>query len=214
MTLPLTNLRNRVAGLEYHRPSALLDHPAQWRTHPAAQVAALTGVLQEVGIAGALLAYRSDRAGGALVKMDGHLRAGTADVEWPVLVLDVTDAEADYILATHDPLAGMAGASADLLDGLLASVQTAHSAVQAMLDANARAAGVWPDTGDWGAALGGLPSGDKAPFQQMTFTLSDDQAATVKAALRRAQQSGPFVDTANANSNGNALARICEAFDG
>ncbi len=49
--------RNRIVGLEQHKPSELLDHPFQWRTHPANQVNALRGVLEEVGIAGALVAW-------------------------------------------------------------------------------------------------------------------------------------------------------------
>lgn len=71
-----------------------------------------------------------------------------------------------------------------------------------------------PSTDEWGAALGGLPDGDRAPFQQMTFTVSDEQAEQVKEALQRAKQLGPFVATGNENSNGNALARICEVFLG
>jgi ParB family chromosome partitioning protein len=67
---------------------------------------------------------------------------------------------------------------------------------------------------DWAGAMGALPEGDRAPFQQMTFTLSDEQAEAVKRALRAAQDVGPFVGTGNENSNGNALARICEAYDG
>lgn len=65
---------------------------------------------------------------------------------------------------------------------------------------------------EWGAAIGGLPVGEKAPFQQMTFTVSDEQAEQAKAALDAAKKMGPFVDTGNENSNGNALARVCEVF--
>lgn len=56
-----------------------------------------------------------------------------------------------------------------------------------------------------------LPDGDKEPFQQMTFTLHDDQADQVKAALDVAKGMGAF-DSPNENSNGNALARVCETF--
>jgi len=59
-----------------------------------------------------------------------------------------------------------------------------------------------------------LPDGDRAPFQQMTFTLHDDQAEVIKAAMQAAKDAGPFVDTGNENSNGNALARIAEAYIG
>jgi ParB-like chromosome segregation protein Spo0J len=56
-----------------------------------------------------------------------------------------------------------------------------------------------------------LPSGDRAPFQQMTFTLHDDQAEQVKAAIEIAKKMGRF-ESENENSNGNALARVCETF--
>lgn len=64
---------------------------------------------------------------------------------------------------------------------------------------------------DWGDAFGALPDGERAPFQQMTFTLHDEQVEQVKTALGAAKALGPF-DSPNENSNGNALARICEAF--
>jgi hypothetical protein len=68
-----------------------------------------------------------------------------------------------------------------------------------------------PADEEWGGALGSLPDGDRAPFQQMTFTLHDDQVEQVKAAMEAAKAMGPF-DSDNENSNGNALARICETF--
>jgi ParB-like chromosome segregation protein Spo0J len=68
-----------------------------------------------------------------------------------------------------------------------------------------------PEESQWAESLGALPDGDRAPFQQMTFTLHDDQAEQVKAAIEAAKDMGPF-DSENENSNGNALARICEAF--
>jgi ParB family chromosome partitioning protein len=71
-----------------------------------------------------------------------------------------------------------------------------------------------PGADEWGVAFGGLPDGDRAPFQQMTFTLSDEQAEQVKRAIERARGLGPFVDTGNENGNGNALARVCEVFLG
>jgi hypothetical protein len=51
-----------------------------------------------------------------------------------VLVLDVDDLEALKLLATLDPLAAMAGADAELLRGLLESVETENRDVRAMLD--------------------------------------------------------------------------------
>jgi len=126
-------IRNRIKTLEYIHTRDLVAHPGNWRDHPKAQADALLGVLKEVGIAGALLAYRSERQGGALEVIDGHLRKDAAPTKWPVLVLDVNDEEADYLLATHDPLAAMATADAGALDALLSSVNSGEAAVQAML---------------------------------------------------------------------------------
>jgi hypothetical protein len=138
-----TDYRNRIKALEYVNSADLTAHPGNWREHPAAQAEALKGVLSEVGIAGALLAYRSERQGGALVVIDGHLRKDAAPQAWPVLILDVDDAEADYLLAVVDPLAAMAVADAGALDALLSSVQSGEAAVTAMLAREAAKAGLY-----------------------------------------------------------------------
>lgn len=55
-----------------------------------------------------------------------------------------------------------------------------------------------------------LKDGDKEPYQQKTFTLHDEQASVVDDALMLARKH-PLVDSdLNENSNGNALALICE----
>jgi len=56
-----------------------------------------------------------------------------------------------------------------------------------------------------------LSSGDREPFQQMTFVLHDDQVEQVKAAIEAAHKLGDY-DSPNENRNGNAIARICETF--
>ena len=59
-----------------------------------------------------------------------------------------------------------------------------------------------------------LPSGEKEPFQQMTFTLHDEQVEYVETATSIAKKMGAFVNSPNENGNGNALARVCEMFVG
>ena len=56
-----------------------------------------------------------------------------------------------------------------------------------------------------------LPDGDRSPFRTMTFTVSAEQEETIGEALRRAKDAGPFPE-GNENSNGNALARLAEAY--
>jgi hypothetical protein len=51
-----------------------------------------------------------------------------------VLVLDVDEAEAAKILATHDPLAAMAGVDVEQWSRLLAEVEFDSQAVQELLD--------------------------------------------------------------------------------
>ena len=62
------------------------------------------------------------------------------------------------------------------------------------------------------AAFPELDDGDKQPFQQMAFTLHDDQAVIVQEALTKAKAMGSFNESINENSNGNALARVAELF--
>tara|TARA_B100001939_G_C16720522_1_gene521003 strand:- start:47 stop:661 length:615 start_codon:yes stop_codon:yes gene_type:complete len=57
-----------------------------------------------------------------------------------------------------------------------------------------------------------LSDAEKEPFQQMSFTLHDEQVEVVKKAIEKAKTMGDFVDTPNENSNGNAIARVCELF--
>lgn len=77
---------------------------------------------------------------------------------------------------------------------------------------------------DWGLDLVGfdvdsdefgedfsLPDGDKAPFQQMTFTLADQQAEQIKNAIAdiKATEEYKYAETmGNENSNGNGLYLI------
>lgn len=56
-----------------------------------------------------------------------------------------------------------------------------------------------------------LPNGDKSPFQQMTFTLADEQAEQIKNAIEEIKRTEEYkyAETmGNENSNGNALYLI------
>lgn len=58
-----------------------------------------------------------------------------------------------------------------------------------------------------------LKEGDRQPFQQKTFTLHDEQAEEVDAALAKAKEMGHGESGMNENSNGNALAFVCQFFN-
>jgi len=59
-----------------------------------------------------------------------------------------------------------------------------------------------------------LAEGDREPFRQMTFTVHDSQFEAIESALKKAKAAGGGSSEVNENSNGNALAAICEAFNG
>lgn len=182
--------------------------------HPRAQQQALEGAITELGwLAPVIVNERTQHV------LDGHARIGLAisrgEPSVPVAYVDLPEAQEALALATFDPIGNLAGTDADVLDGLLRDISTGDAALQEFLAGLAEINGIVPPgAGAWAGALGGLPEGERLAFQQMTFTVSDDQAELVKRALRAAQDAGPFGDTGNENSNGNALARLCEAYLG
>lgn len=125
-------IRDRIKELRRVPARDLLPNPKNWRRHPKAQIAALQGLLAEIGYADALLAR--ELPDGRLILIDGHLRAGLdPDALVPVLLLDVTEEEADKLLLTLDPLAAMAEADSERIKALLSTVRTESPAVAELL---------------------------------------------------------------------------------
>jgi hypothetical protein len=140
-------IRDRIQELRRVRAADLRPNPRNWRLHPPQQQDALRGVLAEIGYADALLAR--ELPDGTLILVDGHLRAETTpDSVVPVLVLDVDEAEANKILLTHDPLAGMATASDAQLRALLAEVHTESAAVRALFESLETERRAWNNGGE------------------------------------------------------------------
>jgi len=228
----VSELRPNPKNPRLHGQEVLLLARTIVRTTWGAPILVQARTMRIIGGHGRLEAAKEILAG---IEVDGFLRGGAgyqfrrdAPPEClPVCVLDVSDAEADAMtLADNakrlqgkdDPSALVAMATASFernaptmidmglgADDLDALIKQAGDAVLKQADLHAT-------TGDPADAFGSLPTGDKEPFQQMTFTLHDSQAETVRAALEKAKDDGPFDGSPNENSNGNALARIAEAF--
>ena len=196
--------RNRIVGQGVESPEQLLANPRNWRIHPKAQQDALAGVLSEVGWVQNIIV--NQRTGHVV---DGHARVEIAisrgEAEVPVVYVDLDENEEGVILAALDPLAGMAVTDPEKWAELLAEISVTDEALRAMLG---NGEGVEP------VGFPVLADGDRAPFQQMTFTLADEQAKIVTRAVKEAIAAGPFVGSPNENGNGNALARIAEAYIG
>jgi len=125
-------IRDRIRELRRVPAKSLLPDPRNWRRHPKAQAEALCGLLQEIGYADALIAR--ELPDGQLQLIDGHLRAATTpDQEVPVLVLDVTEEEANKLLLTLDPLAAMAESDSARIQTLLETVRTDNAAVEHLI---------------------------------------------------------------------------------
>jgi ParB-like chromosome segregation protein Spo0J len=133
------HIRDRIRELRRLPASELRPNPRNWRTHPPAQRDALQGVLAEIGYADALLAR--ELADGSLELIDGHLRAETTpQCVVPVLVVDLSEEEADKLLLTLDPLARLAETDAARLAELLSHVEFKSRGVEQLLDQLAQAA--------------------------------------------------------------------------
>lgn len=87
------------------------------------------------------------------------------------------------------------------------------SAIEALAAANGIDPGIDPDELDDGFTL---PSGDRPPIQQITFTLSDAQAEHIRAAIADVKDKNrdtvKFLD-GNKNINGNALSIIIQQWE-
>lgn len=125
-------LKNRIVGHDLVPASQLLANPWNYRRHGAAQRAALTGSLRELGW---LKSVQVNRTTGHV--LDGHLRIDEGiktDEPVPVEWVDLTEAEEKLALAILDPMTGMAAEDDEALGDLLDDVEAKDQDVQAMLD--------------------------------------------------------------------------------
>jgi hypothetical protein len=124
---PTDKFRDRIKELRRVSASELMSNEKNWRRHPEQQRTMLRSTLENIGIADAMIA-REDKDG-SLVLIDGHLRKDVVgDQEFPVLVLDVDENEADLLLASIDPLASMAIPDDTQLEALLRKIHNESGA--------------------------------------------------------------------------------------
>jgi hypothetical protein len=195
-----SQLRTRITGLEYLPAHALQDHAGNWRVHPQFQEDVLRGTLQEIGIAGALLVYHSVRQGG-ITTIDGHLRKALDPAQvWPCLMTDLDDAEADYVLASLDPLSAMAEADREKLGVLLHEVQTHNAAVQQM----------WEHLGDQYGIGGEL--GADATEGEGTVLLRQTQPVKIALEVQDTAIVEQALCATGLDNRGKALVALCEAY--
>jgi len=192
--------------------SELIPYARNSRTHSEAQIAQIVASIKEFGFTNPVII---DEDNGIIA---GHGRVMAAQKlgidEVPcVQVTGWTKAQKKAYVIADNKLALNAGWD----DSMLALEFEELQGMDYDLDLTGFAAGEIEDCGFGEAGEVEMPvlaEGEKAPFQQMTFTLHDEQAEQVARALEAARKMGAFVDTGNENGNGNALARVCEIFVG
>lgn len=189
--------------------SDLIPYVNNSRTHSDEQVNQVASSIKEFGFTSPVLI---DESGGIIA---GHGRVMAAKKlgmdELPCITLEgLTEAQRKAYIIADNQLPLNAGWD---LDTLRLEVETLQE-----LDFDLDLLGFDDDVIekllDIDAELPELPDGDRDPFQQKTFTLHDEQAAMIDDAMKKAK-SDPRIDTGlNENSNGNAIAWICEQFLG
>ena len=190
----------------------LIPYARNSRTHSDEQVAQVAASIREFGFTNPVLI---DGEGGIIA---GHGRVmaarklGMADVPC-IRLAHLSDAQKRAYIIADNTLALNAGwdeeiLALELLDlrgedfALPLSGFTSEELEQIFSAFDVSPLGEMPQ----------MPSGDRQPFQQVTFTLHDTQAEQVQAALKAARNIGPYIGSPNQNGNGNALARICETY--
>ena len=188
----------------------LIPYARNSRTHSPEQVAQIAASIREFGFTNPVLI---DEQGGVIAGHGRIMAAQSLGLEQvPCLILEgLSDTQKRAYVIADNKLAENAGWNQDLLAAeMQALIDDGYDPVHTGFDER--------ELGDLLAVtqeldqMPQLPDGDREPFQQMTFTLHDEQAEQVKAAMEAAKALGPFIDSPNENSNGNALARICETY--
>lgn len=187
---------------------ALIPFARNSRTHSDEQVAQIAASIREFGWTNPILVDGDNGIIAGHGRLAAARKLGIAEV--PVVVLDhLTDAQKRALVIADNKLALNAGWDFELLENEVRGLDDDgfDLALLGFDDAELIKMLSEVEPGE----LPVLADGDREPFQQMTFTLHDEQVEQVKAAMDAAKAMGPF-DSPNENSNGNALARVAETF--
>jgi hypothetical protein len=128
--------RNRIKGFRTVNARDIRENPQNFRGHPDAQRAAVTDLLQDVGMVDVLKVVEDEN--GDLLLVDGHLRrelAGNSTVQ--VAVLDLTPEETKRVLAAFDATGDLAEVDSAALDALLRDIAAQPLATTEQLDVDA-----------------------------------------------------------------------------
>lgn len=185
----------------------LLPYANNARTHSKTQVKQIASSIKEFGFTNPVLIDSENMI------IAGHGRVMAAQLlemkDVPCIILDgLTDAQKKAYIIADNKLALNAGWDEDLLKIELQSLKEEEFDLELLGFEETELDDLLADVEEIGFAQ--LPTGEKEPYQQMTFTLHNDQVDLVNLALKEAN--GKHQDPNNSNNNANALYYICNEF--
>ncbi len=130
-------MRDRVKELLRVRAADIHGAVWNWREHSTRQTDALAASIEELGFIDPLDVFVSQD--GKYTLVDGHARRDLIDARIgpdtliPVIVTDLSEAEAKKANLVKDPLAAMAGTNQQALEALRAQVEMQSPALEEML---------------------------------------------------------------------------------
>jgi ParB family transcriptional regulator, chromosome partitioning protein len=186
----------------------LIPYASNSRTHSDAQIAQIAASIKEFGWTNPILIDGDNTIIAGHGRLLAARKLGMEDV--PAIILDhLSKAQQRALVIADNQLALNAGWDFELLENEIRTLADDDFNLTLLGFDDSELKKMLADVE--AVELPQLADGDREPFQQMTFTLHDDQAEQVKAAMDAAKAMGPF-DSPNENSNGNALARVAETF--
>lgn len=126
--------QNRIVEHGTAPANQFLAHELNARRHPGHQRDALRGSLNEVGwIAPVIVSAKTGKL------LDGHARIEEAlthneNAEVPFIRVDVSEAEERLILASFDPITGLAKYDESVLNSLLSDITTSNEALLSVIN--------------------------------------------------------------------------------
>ena len=124
---------NRIIHYGEESPEDLLANPFNFRRHPKEQQEALEGTLEAVGwVQNVIVNARTGHMIDGHLRVELALRRGITTV--PITYVELSEAEEKLILASLDPITGLAHTDESLLQELLAELHTDNEKLAAFLE--------------------------------------------------------------------------------
>lgn len=206
--------RIRIVGFDYLEASMIYPSPHNWRLHLDPQREAMSLILSQIGVIGAVIVRTVSKNKYELI--DGHLRKDVIGTRQkvPALITDLTAEESRAAITVFDPIGAMAGQDSEQLSLNLKWLEKAGDTISKA---------VFPDyirnpllTASWEPGEpgemperedGGRPASGNADAQPIIVTKKE--RSVIEKAIGRYLAVHPDAED---ETEGHILSLICKAF--